>query len=401
MEHDRRIVQRLKLFNQDREPERLALKYKAMNKDAFAFFRGSCHLFYEDWPKNSPLDATPAAWICGDLHLENFGCYKGDNRLVYFDINDFDESMLAPASWDITRLLTSLWVAGDTLELDPPQLQELCQVFLNAYTTELLAGKARWIERSTAEGMIRKLLKNLKNRSRQEFIASRTEHDGKKLLIDGKRTLKADDDSKDEVEALLDEFAQTKQNPHFLKALSIARRIAGISSLGLERYVILVEGKGGEGGPYLLDLKYQPGSSLRPYASLPQPVWESEANRVLALQKRGQAIAPAFLSPILTKGKAYILRELMPTTDSLCLEDWDGKLSRLEKVLNAMGKLVAWSHLRGSGRQGSAIADEWIGFARRCDWHNPLLEYAQTYALQVREDWKEFTGAYDRGEFRE
>ena len=52
MIHARSIVQRLKLFNQDREPERLALKYKAMNKDAFAFFRGSCHLFYEDWPKD-------------------------------------------------------------------------------------------------------------------------------------------------------------------------------------------------------------------------------------------------------------------------------------------------------------------------------------------------------------
>ena len=63
-----------------------------------------------------------------------------------------------------------------------------------------------------------------------------------------------------------------------------------------------------------------------------------------------------------------------------------------------MGKLVAWSHLRGSGRQGSAIADEWIEFARRVDWHKPLLDYAQTYALQVRKDWKAFTVAYDRSE---
>jgi len=92
MARERRIAERLKAFNQGREPGRLAMKYKAMNKDAFAFLRGSCHLFYEDWPKDSPLDATPAAWICGDLHLENFGSYKGDNRLVYFDINDFDES---------------------------------------------------------------------------------------------------------------------------------------------------------------------------------------------------------------------------------------------------------------------------------------------------------------------
>ena len=399
MVNERHIVKRLTNFNQNRDTERLALKYKAMSKDAFAFLRGSCHLFYEDWLNDSPLDATPAAWICGDLHLENFGCYKGDNRLVYFDINDFDESILAPAAWDLARFLTSLWVAGDTLELDTPQTQELSQVFLNAYTTELLGGKARWIERATAKGMIHKLLKDLKKRSRQEFIASRTEHDGKNLLIDSKRTLEADDKSKQKVKALLEQFVQSKENPRFFKVLSIARRIAGIGSLGLERYVILVEGLGGVAGHYLLDLKFQPGSSLRPYATLPQPAWESEANRVVALETRGQAIAPAFLSPVLYKGKAYVLRELMPTTDSLCLAKWDGKLSRLETVLNAMGKLVAWSHLRGSGRQGSAIADEWIEFAQRDDWRKPLLDYAQTYAIQVRKDWKEFTVAYRHGEF--
>jgi uncharacterized protein (DUF2252 family) len=398
MAHQRRIAERLKTFNQDREPVRLAMKYKAMNKDAFAFLRGSCHLFYEDWLRDSPLDTTPAAWICGDLHLENFGCYKGDNRLVYFDINDFDESVLAPAAWDLARFLTSVWVAGDTLELDTPQTKDLCQVFLNAYTAELLGGKARWIERATAKGMIHDLLKDLKNRSRQEFIATRTEHGGKSLRIDGKRTLEADDKNKDKVKSLLDRFAQTKQPPHFFNILSIARRIAGIGSLGLERYVILVEGKGGADGHYLLDLKYQPDSSLRPHVPLPQPVWESEANRVVALQTRGQAIAPAFLAPVIYEGKAYVLRELMPTTDSLCLAGREDKPSRLEKVLNAMGKLVAWSHLRGSGRQGSAIADEWIQFAQRDDWRNPLLDYARVYALQVRKDWKEFTVAYGHGE---
>ena len=44
------------------------------------------------------LPHSPVCWICGDLHIENFGSYKGDNRLVYFDLNDFDESILAPVS---------------------------------------------------------------------------------------------------------------------------------------------------------------------------------------------------------------------------------------------------------------------------------------------------------------
>ena len=63
-----------------------------MCEDAFAFLRSTCHLFYEDWPADTPLNEAPLAWICGHLHLENFGTFKGDNRLAYFDINDFDEA---------------------------------------------------------------------------------------------------------------------------------------------------------------------------------------------------------------------------------------------------------------------------------------------------------------------
>ncbi len=72
------------------------IKYKLMTENMFRFFRGTCHLFYEDLSKTNTIPPAPLTWICGDLHLENFGSYKGDNRLVYFDLNDFDESILAP-----------------------------------------------------------------------------------------------------------------------------------------------------------------------------------------------------------------------------------------------------------------------------------------------------------------
>ena len=107
------VAERIRRFNAGRDPERLRLKYKAMHKDPFAFLRGTCHLFYEDWPARSPLNDAPLAWICGDLHLENFGTFKGDNGLEYFDLNDFDEAILAPCTWDITRLVTDKIVAAD------------------------------------------------------------------------------------------------------------------------------------------------------------------------------------------------------------------------------------------------------------------------------------------------
>jgi uncharacterized protein (DUF2252 family) len=81
----------------------------------------------------------------------------------------------------------------------------------------------------------------------------------------------------------------------------------------------------------------------------------------------------------------------------LSLEQWHSKIARLETVLRAMGHITAWSHLRSSGRQGSAIADELIDFAAAKGWTAEVLRYAQRYARQVTEDWKTFRKAATSG----
>ena len=86
-------------FNRGREPERLAPQYPAIGRSSFALLRGTRPLFYANLPDPQLLARAPLAWSCGDLHLENFGTYKGDNRLVYFDLNDFDEGARASSSW--------------------------------------------------------------------------------------------------------------------------------------------------------------------------------------------------------------------------------------------------------------------------------------------------------------
>ncbi|MDD1621178.1 MAG: DUF2252 domain-containing protein [Methylococcaceae bacterium] len=385
------VWERIERFNRGRDPERLALKYRAMRRDSFAFLRGTVHLFYQDWPRDSLLNDAPLAWVCGDLHLENFVSYKGDNRLSYFDINDFDEAALAPCTWDLARFLCSLLVAAKTLDIEHPQALQLCEGFVDTYSRELGECKARWIERATASGMIRDLLKNLKRRSRAELLKERTvKRHGKRMLdVDGGKALPASEAEKQSVTALINEFAAGQGNPEFFKVLDVARRIAGTSSLGLERYVILIYGNG-RNQHYLLDLKHQPGSSLKPYLRAPQPDWRSEAERVVMLQRRGQAIAPAFLSALTDGKRSFLLKELMPQQDRLNLELWHGKLNRLEKVVHAMAELTAWQHIRTGGWQGSAIADQWQDFGRQKSWKQPLLDYALSYSRQVESDWASF-----------
>src|SRR5579863_1992217 len=76
------IPERIVAFNKGRLPEMLKLKYESMAESVFRFYRGTCHLFYEDLAKVGNFPGSPVTWICGDLHPENFGSFKGDNRLV-------------------------------------------------------------------------------------------------------------------------------------------------------------------------------------------------------------------------------------------------------------------------------------------------------------------------------
>ena len=391
------VIERIRRFNAGREPERLALKYAAMRRSAFAFLRATCHLFYEDLPKSPLLKNAPPVWACGDLHLENFGSYKGDNRLVYFDINDFDEAALSPCTWDVLRLLTSILVANQMLGVTRAQAHRLCRSFLTAYTMAIQGGKARWIERETATGLIRRLLDNLRERDRKTFLDGRTiRKRGRRMLrIDGKRALAATPQQKRRVRTFMQRFARTQPDPRFFRVLDVARRIAGTGSLGVERYILLVMGKGSPDRNYLLDLKQALPSAMASRLKIRQPRWDNEAQRIVTIQKRVQAISMAFLHSVVFDGAAYVLRGLQPSEDRVSLEGHHGTFAELQQLMNSFGQLVAWGQLRSSGRQGAASVDELAAFWRKRGQSRKLLGLAQECATRTRKQWEQYRHATD------
>ncbi|CAB3652080.1 hypothetical protein LMG22037_01027 [Paraburkholderia phenoliruptrix] len=395
------VAETIARFNAGRDPERLAMKYKAMRTSPFVFLRGTCHLFYERLPRAGVLDDAPPVWICGDMHLENFGSYKADNGLVYFDNNDFDEACLAPNLAELARLLTSVLAGAADLKLSRAQALALCHTAVEAYGAALAFGKARWVERETSSGMVRDLFDALASRTRAAHLDRRTTLKGKTrtLKVDGKKALPVSDERRAAVTQFMQQFAAGESDPDFYRVLDVARRIAGTGSLGVDRYVILVEGKGSPDGNYLLDLKEALPSSVAPHVCTPQPAWRTEAERVVEIQRRNQAVSQAFLHAVDFNQRSYVLRSLQPSEDRVALQDWDGKLPRLEAVVGSMAELSAWAHLRSGGRQKSSIADEMIAFGYRADWHSPLIELATECAAQVAADWKAYCDAYDRGAF--
>ncbi len=393
---DRNVWQLIQAFNQYRSKEYVLRKYTKLADNAFSFFRGTCHLFYQDLP-NLTIDSAPHVWICGDLHLENFGTYKGDNRQIHFGINDFDEGALAPCTWDLARLSTSIFLAADNLKLDRIIAIGLVQSYLTTYSNTLVAGNNIAITEENTQDAIAELIDTLRQRKRIDFLNDRTEivKHTHQLKFDKNKILKIDKQRKNAISQVIYDWAKNQSNPEFYTVLDVGFRLAGIGSLGLDRYLILVTGKGSPDRNYLLDFKQQQNSALEPYLTTPQPKWKNPATRVMKIQQMVQSSPPALLEAIEYNNYSYLLRELQPTADKLSLESSKNNLSRLEKSIETMAQITASAHLHSSNKLGAANKSDLTSFGHNLDWQQQILIYAQNYADRVRVDYDDFCRAIE------
>jgi uncharacterized protein (DUF2252 family) len=385
-------------YNKGRDPERLRQKLESLRRDPFSFFRGTAPLFYQTLTMPKLLVTAPKVLACGDLHLENFGSYKGDNRLVYFDLSDFDEACVAPLTFDVTRFLSSVLVGAKYLKVGAKQANSLLENFLETYASAIVSTKPRWVERATAVGPVKELLQSLKNRRRIDLIRRRTKRRGRKIQLigDGIHALDAADGDKARAESILAAYASTQAIPAFFEPIAIARRIAGNGSLGLERYVVLVRGTGVEEGRYLLDIKFANPSALAGAINTKQPSWRSEAERVIWIQRISQAIHPALLGAIGLGQRSYVVKELQPTADRVNLPALNGKKKALADVVRSMAEVAAWGHLRGISRFGTDSADELATFAGAETWRKEIVLLAQSAATISLQQWREYSTDYDK-----
>jgi len=93
-----------------RVPELVPIRRGRMMVSPFTFYRGAA------LPMASDLATTPVSGLavqaCGDAHLSNFGIFGSAERLLVFDVNDFDETTPGPWEWDVKPLATSMEVAA-------------------------------------------------------------------------------------------------------------------------------------------------------------------------------------------------------------------------------------------------------------------------------------------------
>ena len=93
-----------------REKDLVPVRHGRMMVSPFTFYRGAAKIMAAD------LAETPVAGLqtqlCGDAHLSNFGLFASPERVLLFDVNDFDETLPGPFEYDVKRMAASFTIAG-------------------------------------------------------------------------------------------------------------------------------------------------------------------------------------------------------------------------------------------------------------------------------------------------
>jgi uncharacterized protein (DUF2252 family) len=385
------LTKRINEFNKVVPSFLVDRKYKRMAENAFSFFRGTCHLFYEDLSAVNSFTNSPLGWITGDLHLENFGSYKGDNRLVYFDLNDFNESLLAPVSWELARMSTSIFMAFDSLLIDRKEAEKMANLFLKVYSSTLSGGKARYIEEKIAKGIVRDFLKKVGRRTQKKLLGDRVLRKGKtfRLRIDEDRHLKLGEDLKNRLNEFIRGWTED-QLPQY-EAVDVAFRIAGTGSIGVNRYVFLLKHREKRKRYLLLDMKEALTSCLAKFCPIAQPDWIAEAVRMFSIQQYMQNNCPALLSAVNFNGKSFMIKELQPSEDKINFKLIKERSKEITQVISDMAVLTASAQLRSAGRKGAAPPDELIAFGNSSHWQREIIEFSREYTKTMETYYDEFS----------
>ncbi|MBK7056954.1 MAG: DUF2252 family protein [Leptospiraceae bacterium] len=116
----------------------LKSKFNEMKESSYHFFRATAHLFYKDIdslliPIPSEWKQTPRikTWIQGDLHTQNLGFFENADGQIKLDVNDFDESFIAPFYLDLIRFVTSIFLQREDVDFkfSPKEASDLAEYF--------------------------------------------------------------------------------------------------------------------------------------------------------------------------------------------------------------------------------------------------------------------------------
>ena len=419
--------------NLTREQDLVPVRHGRMLVSPFTFYRGAAKIMAAD------LKETPRAGLrvqlCGDAHLSNFGLFASPERILLFDLNDFDETLPGPFEYDVERMAASFTIAARNNAFTAGETQDVTLAAVRAYR-EAMAEFAQmrtldiWYARLSAEVLetmnlavaspngkdskksrsvekaVRKSASKAHTRDSLQALSKLAEEvDGKyrivsqpPIIVPLRELEAAYGMSGDEVQQALHEqlrsYRATLPDDRRIllerfELIDVARKVVGVGSVGTRAYIALLQGRDQQ-DPLFLQIKEATRSVLEDH--LPKSRFRQPGERVVQGQRMMQAASDIFLG--WTKGvqdNRYLywrqLRDMKGSADVEAMKP---------RGMMFYAGACGWTLARAHARSGDPVAiNAYLGKSTKFDL--AITDFAERYADQNGRDYRAFADAVRSG----
>jgi uncharacterized protein (DUF2252 family) len=395
--------------NQMRVPELVPLRHQRMAASPWNYYRGAAAVMAGDLACQP--DSGLIVQLCGDAHVLNFGLWATPERNLSFDLRDFDETLPGPFEWDVKRFAASLVVAARENQIKPAKADAAVTAGVQAYRRRMrryatmpeldiwydsmyvdrLIGYFESADRGRVSIHIEK--KRQRRTSRGAFAKLTTMAHGRPRITEDPplRVTISDSEQADLAGQLLAGYRLTLQEDRRalfdrFTAVDVVRQVVGVGSVGMQVYLMLLEGRTGA-DPLFLQVK-QAGPSV--YEAHTQPSQHgNHGERVINGKRLIQSATDIFVGWGSLHGKDYYVRQfrdmkIIPSTELIA--------PRLAEFAAACGRALARAH----ARTGDPMAiDGYIGKGPR--FAAAIGQFARSYADQNERDHAQLVSAIAAG----
>jgi uncharacterized protein (DUF2252 family) len=402
-------IEQLEASNRPRVADLVPVRYGRMLVSPFAFLRGSAVLMAND------LAGTPTTGVrvqaCGDAHLANFGVFATPERNLFFDVNDFDETLPGPWEWDVKRLAVSVGVAAANLGIVQPVTRQVVREAVQGYRLRM-AELARcgpldvWYDRVDVNRVLdiarerkaqdlRRALRVTKARQRTSLAALpklTTVVNGSRRIIDDPPLIVHEATVGDDAAKMLAVYAESlppDRRPLLERysVLDTVRKVVGVGSVGTRCYLSLLMDADGR-SPLFLQLKEALPSVVAPHAGPSE--FDHQGQRVVVGQRLMQAASDIFLGWTSDSGHDYYVRQFRDMKGSVNLDAMTA--TGFASYAAICGQTLARAHARSGD---AAVISGYLGRGTRFD--DALADFAAAYAVQNDRDYAALVVAAEDG----
>jgi uncharacterized protein (DUF2252 family) len=394
-----------------REPDLVPVRHGRMLVSPFTFYRGAARIMAADLKGASRAGLT--VQLCGDAHLSNFGVFASPERVLLFDLNDFDETLPGPFEYDVKRMAASFTVAARNNAFSGADTRSVTVASVNAYHTAMaefaqmrvmdmwyarlseadIMAAINTLERAEKSKAQKKAIKQ-GEKATARALAKAATHDSLRALsklgelVDGRYRIVSQPpivvpvrdwqavygidpgELQRDLNEMFRAYRATLQPDRRrllenFEIIDIARKVVGVGSVGTGCFIVLLQGRD-QNDPLFLQVKEATASVLEEH--LPKSHYRQPGQRVVEGQRLMQTASDIYLG--WTRG---------PQRDRYFY-----------------ARQCGWTLARAHARSGDPIAI--AAYLGKSDaFEQAIADFSESYAGQNERDYKAFTKAVRSG----